>query len=186
MSAADRLLVPTFQNPDRMHPLRTTPEGFESTEWRNADRSLVTEQRIRAARPVVPFTDNGARILGHRYWREVVRASHGLVRCRETSDRVELSVIGPRPVLLRFGGAEIAVGNDVVSCTYRIRGGLLSLGERGTLVVSQAGRKDPELQVMVDGFLARLGGGILYGVQRRAHLAVSRRYFRHLLADLPR
>ncbi len=27
-----------------------------------------------------------------------------------------------------------------------------------------------------------LGGGVLFGLQRRAHLAVSRRYFRHLLA----
>ena len=89
-------------------------------------------------------------------------------------------------MLLCFSGAEVAVGDDVVSCTYRIRGGLLSLGERGTLVLSQTGREEPEPRVMVDGFLARLGGGILYGVQRRAHFAVSRRYFQHLLADLPR
>jgi len=58
--------------------------------------------------------------------------------------------------------------------------------ERGALVVSQVGGAEPELRVMVDGFLARLGGGSLYGVQRRAHLGVSLRYFRHLLADLPR
>jgi hypothetical protein len=162
------------------------PDGFESMERRNADRSLVTEQRVRAVRPVVPFTEGGARILGHRYWREVARASRGLVRCRETSDRVELSILGRGPALLRFGGAEVAVGDDAVSCIYRIRGGLLSRAEGGTLVVSQTGREEPVLRVVVDGFLARVGGGVIYGAQRRVHLAVSRRYFRHLLADLSR
>jgi hypothetical protein len=172
--------------PTILHSAMRTPlEGFSSMERRNADRSLVTEQRVRVAGPVVPFTEDGAQALGHRYWREVAGASRGLVRCRETSDRVELSALGRGPVLLWFSGAEVAVGADAVSCTFRIRGGLLSLGERGTLVVSQTGRKEPELRVSVDGFLARLGGGILYGVQRRAHLAVSQRYFRHLLADLP-
>ena len=166
--------------------MRTTLDGFESTERRNADRSLVTQQRVRVASPVVPFTEEGARFLGHRYWREVVGASRGLVRCRETSDRVELTILGRGPTLLRFGGAEVAVGDDAVTCTYRIRGGLLSLGDRGALVVAQVGREEPELRVAVDGFFARLGGGVLYAVQRRAHLAVSRLYFRHLLADPPR
>jgi hypothetical protein len=166
--------------------MRTTFDGFESTERRNADRSLMTEQRVRVASPVVPFTEEGARFLGSRYWREVVRASRGLVRCRETSDRVELTILGRGPTLLRFGGAEVAVGDEALSCTYRIRGGLLSHGERGALVVAQVGRGQPELRVAVDGFFARLGGGVLYAIQRRAHLTVSRRYFRHLLADLPR
>jgi hypothetical protein len=152
-------------------------------ERRKADRSLVTEQRVRAVRPVVPFTEGGARILGHRYWRDVARASRGLVRCRETSDRVELSILGRGPALLRFGGAEVAVGDDAVSCIYCIRGGLLSRAEGGTRVISQTGREEPVLRVVVDGFLARVGGGLIYGVQRRVHLAVSRRYFRHLLAD---
>jgi len=158
------------------------PDGFESLERRNADRSVVTEQRVRAVRPVVPFTPDGARSLGDSYWREVARASRGLVRYRETSDRVELTLLGRGPALLRFGGAELAVGQDRVSCTYRIRGGLLSISEGGTLVMSQTGREEPELRVVVDGFFARLGGGLVYGLQRRAHLAVSRRYFRQLLA----
>lgn len=165
--------------------MRTTPDGFESLERRNADRSVVTEQRVRAVAPVVPFTEDGARTLGHRYWREVVRASRGFVRCRETSDRVEVTLFGRGPALLCFSGAEVAVGETAISCTYRIRGGLLSLGERGALVVSQTGREETELCVMVDGFVARLGGAV-YGVQRRVHLAVSRRYFRHLLADASR
>ena len=166
--------------------MRAAPDGFESLEWRDADRSLVTEQRLSASRPVVPFSENGARVLGHRYWVEVTRASRGLVRCRETIDRVELTVLGLGPALLRFGGAEIAVDDDTVSCSYRIRGGVLSLREGGTLVLSQAGREQSELRVVVDGFFARLGGRILYGLQRRLHLAVSRSFFRHLLAELPR
>ena len=167
-------------------PMRITPDGFESTERRNADRSLVTQQRVRVASPVVPFTEEGARFLGHRYWREVAGASRGLVHCRETSDRVELTILGRGPTLLRFGGAELAVGDDAISCSYRIQGGLLSRAEGGTLAVSQKGRVEPELRVVVDGFFARLGGGIVYSIQRRAHLSVSRRYFRHLLAAAPR
>ena len=162
------------------------PDGFESLEGRNADRSVVTEQRVRAVRPVVPFTPDGARALGRCYWREVARASRGLVRYRETTDRVELTLLGRGPALLRFGGAEVAVGADRVSCSYHIRGGLLSVAEGGTLIVSQSGREEPELRVVVDGFFARLGGGLVYGLQRRAHLAVSQRYFRHLLGEPPR
>ena len=83
-------------------------------------------------------------------------------------------------------GAEIAVTSDGVSCAYNVQGGLLSLGEGGTLAISQIGREHPELRVLVDGYLARLGGGVLYGLQRRAHVAVSRRFFRHLLAEAAR
>jgi hypothetical protein len=162
--------------------MRTPLDGFESMERRNADRSLVTEQRVRAVRPVVPFTEDGARALGHQYWREVARASRGLLRCRKTTDRVELRFLGRGPALLRFGGAEVVVGDHAISCSYRIEGGLLSRLEGGALVVLQTGGLEPELRVVVDGFFARLGGGIVYGVQRRVHLAVSRRYFRHLLA----
>jgi hypothetical protein len=165
--------------------MRASPDGFHSLERRYPDRSYASEQRVRASRAVVPLTEEGARTLGHRYWVEVTRASRGFIRCRETTDRVELTALGLRPALLCFGGAEVTVEADAVSCTYRIRGGLLSLGEKGTLVVSQAGRERPELWVVVDGFLARLGGGLLYGFQRRAHLAVSRRFLRRLLAEVP-
>jgi hypothetical protein len=166
--------------------MRDIPDGFESLERRHADRSLATEQRVRASRPVVPFTEEGARVLGRRYWLEVAGASRGLVRSCESTDRVELKILGRGPALLRFGGADVSVDEHAVSCSYRIRGGLLSLGERGTLVISQSGLEQPELRVAVEGFLARLGGGVIYGLQRRAHLAVSRRYFRHLLAEAAR
>ena len=163
--------------------MRLGPDGVESLERRNPDRSLVTEQRVTGVRPVVPFTEDGARALGHRYWLEVSHLSRGLVRCRETVDRVELTALGIGPPLLRLGGAEVRVDDDAISSTYRIRGGLLAVGEGGTLILSQSGGEKPELRVLVDGFFARLGGGPLFGLQRRVHLAVSRRYFRHLLAE---
>ena len=161
----------------------TTPDGIRSLERRNPDRSLMTEQRVKSVRPVVPFTQDGARVLGHRYWLEVSRLSRGLIRCRETMDGVELTALGLGPALLRMGGPTVTVDDDAVSCTYRIRGGLLAVGEAGTLVLSQAGGEEPELRVLVDSFFARLGGGVLFGLQRRVHAAVSRRYFRHLLAE---
>jgi FAD binding domain of DNA photolyase len=166
--------------------MRDTPDGFETLERRNSDRSLVSEQRVRVSDPVVPFTEEGARTLGRQYWQEVARASRGLVRCRETTDRVELKFLGRGPALLHFGGAQVAIADDVVSCSYRITGGLLSLDEAGTLVISQAGGSQPEIRVVVGAFFARLGSGALYGLQRRAHLVVSRRYFRQLLAGASR
>ena len=141
---------------------------------------------MRAPSPVVPFTEDGARMLGRQYWLAVARAGRGIVRCRETEHRVELTALGVGPVFLRFGGAEIAITSDAVSCAYNVQGGLLSLGEGGTLAISQIGREHPELRVLVDGYLARLGGGVLYSLQRRAHVAVSRRFFRHLLAEAAR
>ena len=166
--------------------MRDTPDRIESLERWNPDRSLVTEQRVAVVRPVVPYTQDGARVLGHRYWLEVSRASRGLIRCRETIDGVELRALGLGPALLRLGGAEVAVDDSAVSCTYRIRGGLLADEEGGTLILSQAGGERPELRVLVDGFFARLGDGVFFGLQRRVHLAVSRRYFRYLLAEAQR
>ena len=163
-----------------------TLDGFRSDERRNADRSHVTEQRVNVPHPVVPFTEDGARRLGHRYWMEVTRASRRLVHCRETDDRVELRALGVGPALLRLGGPELSVQADDLTCTYRIRGGVLSLGESGILALSQTAHESVELRVVVDGFLARLGGGVLYGLQRRAHLAVSRRYFHSLLVEARR
>ena len=156
-------------------------DGFRSIERRGPDRTLVTEQTLRAGRAIVPFSDAGARALGGAYWVEVTRATRRLLRYRETGEGVELCILGVRPALLRFGGGEVAVGTEHVSCTYRIRGGLLALGEGGTLSVSQVGRTPTELRVAVDGFLAR--GGLVYALQRRLHVAISRRFFRRLGAE---
>jgi hypothetical protein len=156
-------------------------DGFRSTERRGPDRSLVTEQTLTTGRPIVPFSEVGARALGGRYWAEVTRATRRLLRYRETGEGLEVRILGVGPALLRFGGVEVAVGTERVSCTYRIRGGLLALGEGGTISVSQVGRTPTELRVVVDGFLAR--GGLVYALQRRLHVAISRRFFRRLISE---
>ena len=156
-------------------------DGFRTMERRSPDRSLVTEQTLRTGRPIVPFSDAGARALGGGYWVEVTRATRRLLLYRETGEGLELRILGVPPALLRLGGVEVAVGTEHVSCTYRIRGGLLALGEGGTISVSQVGRSPTELRVVVDGFLAR--GGLVYALQRRLHVAISRRFFRRLVSE---
>ena len=156
-------------------------DGFRSIERRGPDRSLVTEQTLKTGRPIVQFSEAGARALGDGYWVEVTRATRRLLRYLETGEGVELRILGVGPALLRFGGVEVAVGTELISCTYRIRGGLLALGEGGTISVSQVGRTPTELRVAVDGFLGR--GGLVYALQRRLHVAISRRFFRRLISE---
>jgi hypothetical protein len=156
-------------------------EGFRSIERRGPDRAVVTEQMLRTGRSIVPFSAEGARALGAGYWLEVGRASRRLVRYRHTSEGLELRFLGVPPALLRLGGVDVAVASEHISCTYRIRGGLLALGEGGTLSVSQVGRSPTELRVAVEGFLAR--GGPVYALQRRIHVAISLRFFRRLVTE---
>jgi hypothetical protein len=156
-------------------------DGFRSIERRGPDRSLVTEQTLKTGRPIVPFSEAGARALGGGYWVEVTRATRRLLRYHESGEGLELRILGVGPALLRFGGVEVAVGTELISCTYRIRGGLLALGEGGTISVSQVGGSPTELRVAVDGFLAR--GGLVYALQRRLHVAISRRFFRRLISE---
>jgi hypothetical protein len=170
------------------------PEGWRSTERRRGDGAIDSEQRALAARPVVELSDGGARLLGRCYWLEVTRASRGLVRCDESDDGVEVRLLGLRPPLLTLGRAQVAVDGDRVSCSYPIRGGLLARRAGGALRLAQLGRERPELCVGVSGFFARLSvrpglprwSGALYEqLQRRAHVALSRRYLRRLIAERP-
>ena len=156
-------------------------DDFRSIERRSPDRSLVTEQTLETGHPIVPFSDAGARALGGGYWVEVTRATRRLLRYRDTGEGLELRILGVPPALLRLGSVDVAVDTERVSCTYRIRGGLLALGEGGTISVSQVGRSPTELRVVVDGFLAR--GGLVYALQRRLHVAISRRFFRRLVSE---
>jgi hypothetical protein len=78
----------------------------------------------------------------------------------------------------------VTVEDDRVTCLYPILGGLLARRPGGALVVAQTGRERAELYVAVTGFFARLGSGAVYRhLQQRIHLAVSRRYFTHLIED---
>lgn len=158
--------------------------GWRSLQGRAADGAIASDERVHAARPVVERSDRGARELGERYWLEVMRASRGVVRCRVGTDGVELRLLGG-PCLLRFGPAETAHDSDRVCCRFAIRGGALARRPGGTLSLSQTGADEPELRAAVCGFAPRLRGPLYEQVQRRLHLAISRRYFRKLIDEAP-
>ena len=89
---------------------------------------------------------------------------------------------GTRSCPLSFRPAETSVEGNRVSCTYSIRGGLLTRREGGTLALSQIGRAEVELRAEVTEFVPRLGVTLGF-VQRRFHAAISRRYFARLIAE---
>lgn len=141
------------------------------------DGAIESEQRAQLPRPVVPDTEEGARRLGSEYWQAVRTATFGLVRPRTTTLGVELRALGI--VLLAFGPAETAVGDDRIACAFPIRRGLLVRRPGGTITLAQTA--GPEIRSTITGFRPRLGGPLYSQVQRRFHLAVSRRYFRRLM-----
>jgi hypothetical protein len=153
-------------------------EGWRSLQGRGRDGSIESDQRVSITRPVVDEKEGGARRLGERYWAAVARAARGLVRPRETARGVELCLAGHGPCLLRFGPGEQEHDRGQVSCSFPIRGGLLARKPAGAICLSQT---PGELRAAVTGFVPRLRA--LYGIQRRLHVAVSRRYFRSLLED---
>lgn len=155
-------------------------EGWSSLQSRGPDGSIESEQRVRIARPVVEESEAGAGRLGERYWAAVARGARGLVRPRESGRGVELRLAGRGPCLLRFGPAEQEHDRGRASCRFPIRGGLLAGKPAGAICLSQA---PGELCAAVTGFVPRLGA--LYRIQRRLHVAVSRRYFRSLLEEAP-
>jgi hypothetical protein len=163
--------------------LRHELDGWRSVHGRGADGSIESDERVTVASPVVGRSEAGARRLGERYWHEVASASRGLVRARTTGDGVELRLFERGPALLRFGPAETTHDADDVHCRYSIRGGLLARRPGGTLTLSQAGAERPELRAAVHGFAPRLGSRPYDRIQRRLHVAVSRRYFRGLIDE---
>jgi hypothetical protein len=151
-----------------------------STRDRRGDAGVVESvQRVRTPGQLVEQTGEGALRLGDAYLRAV---AWGPVRVRPSEGRFELRLLGLPPALLAFDGPELAADADRVTCTYRIRGGLLARKAGGTLALAQIGR---ELTVAVDGFFPRLAV-LHHAVQSHIHAAVSRRYFRALLAEAPR
>jgi hypothetical protein len=163
--------------------MRHELDGWRLVHGRGADGSIESDERVTAASPVVERSEAGARLLGDRYWREVASASRGLVRARRTGDGVELRLFGRGPSLLRFGPAETTYDADRIRCRYPIRGGLLARRPAGTLTLSQTGAGRPELRAAVHGFAPRLGSRPYDRIQRRLHVAISRRYFRSLMDE---
>ena len=158
-------------------------EGWRSVQDRGPDGAIGSDERVKAARPVVERSERGARRLGERYWLEITSASRGTVRTRETEEGVEMRLFGRGPCLLRFGRAETAHGLEGVSCRYAIRGGILTRHPGGAIRLSQTGGDEPELRAAVTGFVPRLHGALYEQIQRRLHVAISRRYFERVIDE---
>jgi hypothetical protein len=163
--------------PDGQLRLSSSLEGWQSSQRVTPAGAVESEQRAHLPRPVVPDTEEGAHRLGAEYWQAVRAATFGLVRPRPTTVGVELRGFGV--VLLAFGPAETVVGDDRVACAFPIRRGLLVRRPGGAITLAQTA--GPEIRSTITGFHPRLGGPLYSQVQRRFHLAVSRRYFRRLM-----
>jgi hypothetical protein len=154
-------------------------EGWRSVYQRGEDGAITSDERVSASRAVVPATLGGARLLGERYWLTVRRASFGLVRMRATRSGSVLWFAGAP--LLRFAHAELAADTNGARCTFPIVGGLLARRTGGTLVLSQS--NGSELRAALTGFVPRLGARPYERIQRRIHVAISRRFFRNLIGE---
>jgi hypothetical protein len=157
---------------------RVELEGWSSLRAADGSTESVLMHRLVA----VPSAE-GARGLGDRYWAAVAEASRGLVRPRRTENGVELRVLGRGPVLIRMTGPETSVDASAISCRYRIVGGLLARLPAGTLTLAQLSEPPYELRATVAEFVPRLSTGLYEHLQRRIHVAVSRRFFRALLRE---
>ena len=155
---------------------RARLEGWSSVQERGTDGAIESDERVRVSRAVVPATQAGARLLGERYWLTVRRASFGLVTLRASRRGSVLRFAGAP--LLRFAPAELAAGTGGVRCSFPILGGLLARRAGGRLVLSQS--NDNELRAALTGFVPRLGARPYDRLERRMHVAISRRYFRSL------
>lgn len=101
------------------------------------------------------------------------------MRTTQCDDELEVRLLGRGPALLRFGYPEHAIDANTVSCSYAIRGGLLTRAPAGSLRFTQEGVGAVAVTSAVAGFLPRLG--LLYApVQSRLHVALGRRYFSRL------
>lgn len=166
------------------------------TDWKTSQRQLPdgaveSEQRVTLSAPAVAFDDDGATALGERYWREVERATHGLVRARRTAEGVRLRLLGRGPVLLSFAPPRLEVEAHKVRCSFPISGGGLARRASGELTFAQLDGERVELRSAIRGFYPALAAhegrrdwtGALYNsVQSRIHVAISRRYFKSLAA----
>jgi hypothetical protein len=166
---------------------------WESTQRQTALGAVESEQRVRLVRPVVDGSVDGAQRLGSAYWQQVERFTFGLVRSRQGVDGVGLRLLGRRPLLLAFGEPVMTLTEGSLRCGYPIIGGLLAYQPGGEIVFAQDQVGDRLwLRSSIRGFFPALAArpgepdwtGALYSqVQRRIHLAISRRYFSRLIGE---
>ncbi len=104
------------------------------------------------------------------------------MRRRGVRNGSELRLLGG-PRLLRFAREQTTSSADMVSCAYPIAGGLLARRPGGELSLSQSRGEPTVLRAAIRGFTPRWRGPLYELVQRRAHVAISRRYFRSLVEE---
>src|SRR3954447_7431619 len=155
-------------------------EGWQSSHRQAPDGAIESEQRAAVQRPVFEFSTAGAERLGHSYWREVRRLTGSVVRPRERGGALELRLLGG-PVLLRFARPTIEASETRAFCSYPIAGGLLTRRAGGELSFEQTA---DALSSTVRGFFPRVAH--YDRLQGRAHVGISRRYFRRLIAEAER
>jgi hypothetical protein len=155
-------------------------DGWQAWQRQRDDGAIESEQRVALTRPVVEFSMAGAERLGHSYWREVRRMTGSLVRPRERDGSLELRLLGG-PVLLRFDRPTLEADETRAFCSYPIAGGLLALRGAGELSFEQTA---DALRSTIRGFFPRVAN--YDRLQGRIHIAISRRYFRRLLAEAAR
>ena len=158
---------------------RAQLEGWRSVQKRDQDGAIESDERVSLSRAVVPATEDGARLLAERYWLTVRRSSFGLVRLRPARYGSVLHLAGAP--LLRLAPPELAAGGSGVCCSFPIRGGFLARRPGGALVLSQS--TDGELRAALTGFVPRLGARPYERIQRRLHVAISRRFFESLIGQ---
>lgn len=175
--------------------VRAKARGWRSAQRQTGSGAVESTQGVLLDAPVVEFSEAGVRALGRRYWDEVERSTIGLVRARSRNGSLELRLLGRGPLLLRFASPELRVSPTLIRCTYPIAGGALAQRPQGEISFSQTAAEELELDSTIRDFYptlaARKGGphwtGALYNlVQSRVHIAISRRYFRRLIAEAPR
>jgi hypothetical protein len=172
--------------------VRATLSCWSTSSERRNDGAIDSEQRLAAPEPLVEATEQGAAELGALYWREVERFMRGLVAANVNADgNVQLRLRPGGLVLLAFGAPELTVEDEGVRCAYPIVNGFLVRRAGGTISFSQEAGPPLALASAITGFFPRFAAppgrpgwtGTLYEqVQRRLHLAISKRYFRALLA----
>jgi hypothetical protein len=155
-------------------------DGWQTWQRQAPDGAIESEQRVALTRPVVEFSTAGAERLGRSYWREVRRVTGSLVRPRERGSALELRLLGG-PVLLRFDRPTLEASEERAFCSYPIAGGLLARRAAGELTFEQT---SGALSSTIRGFFPRVAS--YDRLQGRLHVAISRRFFRRLIAEAAR
>ena len=165
--------------------------GWSSTERRSPAGAVEFEQLVTSTRPLVAYSEAGARELAERYWREVETATRRLVRARHRDGAVALLLFG-RWTLLRFDAPRTVVDEAGVLTSFAITGGLLvrtpgarSRSPRARSRTCSCARRSTDSSPA--SAAAREGpawtGGLYRHVQQRMHTAISRRYFARLIDE---